>query len=182
MNLEHHRKDAKRLLRAFNAGDREALARADEALDGRARSRFLLSDAQHVIAVEAGHRSWPELKRAVERTDTQRPASAIRHARSETAFDSGLEYGPGDPIPVRVLRREHRVLVTDGGAAIEKAGRSTRWREAAQRVNSEWDVNISHAGVISLPVVPVGASEECVVRRIAEASLGLYQELLDLER
>ena len=181
MNLEHHRKAAKRLLRAFNTGDREALTRADEALGGRARSRFLLSDAQHVIAVEEGYRSWPELKRALESADPQRPASAIAHARSETTFDSGLEYGPGDPVRVRVLRREHRTSVTDGGAAIGKAGRPPRWREAAQRVNSEWDVNISQSGVISLPVVALGPCEERVVRRIAEAALGLYQELLDLE-
>jgi hypothetical protein len=53
--------------------------------------------------------------------------------------------------------------------------------KAAQRVNSEWDVNISQAGVISLPVVALGPCEERVVRRIAEAALGLYQELLDLE-
>jgi hypothetical protein len=181
LSLEHHRKDAKRLLRAFDAGDREALARADEALGGRARSRFLLSDAQYVIAVEGGYRSWPELKRAAERADRQRPASAIAHQHSETVFDSGLDYAPGDPVRVRVLRREHRISATDGGAAIERAGRPARWRGAVQRVNSEWDVNISHAGVISLPVVALGPGEECVVRRIAEASLGLYQELLDLE-
>ncbi len=32
-------------------------------LGERAR-RFLLSDAQHVVAREAGHRTWPELKQA----------------------------------------------------------------------------------------------------------------------
>jgi hypothetical protein len=35
--------------------------------------------------------------------------------------------------------------------------------------------------MISLPVVPVGPSEEQVVRRIAEASRAFYQELLELE-
>lgn len=30
------------------------------------RDRFQLSDAQHVVAVERGYRSWPELKRALE--------------------------------------------------------------------------------------------------------------------
>ena len=181
MNLERCRKDAKRLLRAFNAGEPQALARAGAALGGRARSRFLLSDAQHVIAVEAGYRSWPELKRAAESTDPRPPASGIGHARSETMLDSGLEYRPGDPVHVRVMRREHRISVTDSGAAIEKAGRPPRWREAAQHVDSALDVNISQAGVISLPVVPAGPGEERVVRRIAEASLELYQELLDLD-
>jgi hypothetical protein len=114
LDLEHYRKDAKRLLRAFKAGAPEALARAEEALGGRARARFLLTDAQYEIAVELGYRSWPDLTRAVERVD------------------------------------------------------------------QELDVNISQGGVISLPVVRVGPCEQKIVRRIGEASLGLYQELLEL--
>jgi hypothetical protein len=93
----------------------------------------------------------------------------------------GLEYRPGDRVRVRVVRREHRISVTDDGAAIEQAGRPLRWREAAYRVEEELDVNISRGGVISLPIVRVGPSEQRIVRRIAEASLGLYQELLELE-
>ena len=179
MSLEHYRKDAKRLLRAFNAGERQALARADEALGGRARARFLLSDAQHVIALERGYQSWPDLKRAGERAE--RAVAPIGRAASETVIDTGLEYRPGEPVRVRVVRREQRISVSDDGAAIEKAGRPSRWREAADRVDSELSVNISQRGVVSLPVVPVGPGAETVVRRIAEASLGLYQELLDLE-
>lgn len=102
-------------------------------------------------------------------------------ARSETVIDTGLEYRPGDPVRVRVVRRGHRISVTDDGAAIEKAGRPPRWREAADRLAEELVVNISQKGVISLPVVPVGPGEERIVRRIGEASLGLYQELLELE-
>jgi hypothetical protein len=33
-------------------------------------------------------------------------------------IDTGLEYRPGDPVRVRVVRREHRISVTDDGAAI----------------------------------------------------------------
>jgi hypothetical protein len=44
LTLEHYRKDAKRLLRAFSAGDREALARADEALGPRARADTVCVD------------------------------------------------------------------------------------------------------------------------------------------
>lgn len=181
MNLEHYRKEAKRLRRAFDAGDPEALSRADRSLGERARTRFLLTDAQYVIAVELGYRSWPELTRAVKLATAQRPAGRADQVRSETVIDTGLEYRPGDPVRVRVVRREHRVSVTDDGAALEKAGRPRCWREAADRVDQELDVNISQLGVISLPVVRVGPCKEKIVRRIAEASLGLYQELLDLE-
>jgi hypothetical protein len=38
--------------------------------------------------------------------------------RSEMLIDTGLEYRPGDPVRVRVVRREHRISVTDDGAAI----------------------------------------------------------------
>jgi hypothetical protein len=105
----------------------------------------------------------------------------IAHARSEIVLDTGLEYRPGDPVCVRILRREHRVSVTDGGAAIEKAGRPPGWREVADRVARELIVNVGRHGVISLPVVAAGPGEEAIVQRIGRASVGLYQELLDLE-
>jgi hypothetical protein len=110
--------------------------------------------------------------------------------------DTGLEYTPGDAVQVDVVRREHRVSVSDGGGAVRRAGTARgwrdgaprgwrdraprQWRDAVDRVGSEIDVNISRDGVISLPVVGVGPGEEAIVRRIAEASLALYQELLEL--
>ncbi len=101
--------------------------------------------------------------------------------RSETVIGAGLEYRPGDPVRVRVLRRERRTSVTDDGAAIEKAGRPARWREAVERLNRDLTVNVSQRGVVSLPVVAAGPGVETIVRRIAEASLDLYQELLELD-
>ena len=56
MELEHYRKDVKRLLRAFRVGEPEALQRANESLGDRAHERFLLGDAQHVVAIEHGYR------------------------------------------------------------------------------------------------------------------------------
>lgn len=99
--------------------------------------------------------------------------------RSETLIETGLEYRPGEPVRVRVVRREHRISVTDDGAAIAKAGRSHAWREAADPV--ALGVNVSRHGVVSLPVVPVGPSEQMTVRRIGEASLRLYQAILERE-
>jgi hypothetical protein len=102
-------------------------------------------------------------------------------ARTETVVDAGLEYRPGDPVRVRVVRRERRTSVTDDGAAISKAGRPPRWREAADRLDRELDVNFSQRGVISLPVVTAGPGLEAIAQRIAAASLGFYQELLELD-
>jgi hypothetical protein len=95
-------------------------------------------------------------------------------------IDTGLEYRPGDPVRVRVVRREHRISVTDDGAAIARAGRPRVWREAADLVG-ELGVNVSRRGVVSLPVVLVGPCEEKTVRRIGEASLYLYQAILARE-
>jgi hypothetical protein len=102
--------------------------------------------------------------------------------RAESVVDTGLEYRPGDPVRVWVLRRERRVSVSDHGAALEKAGAVSGWRCARDRVHAELDVNISRGGVVWLPVVAVGPSERDVAHRIGRASLIFFQELLELER
>jgi hypothetical protein len=96
-------------------------------------------------------------------------------------IDTGLEYRPGEPVRVTVIRREHRISVTDDGVAIRKVGRARGCGEVPARLQRELDVNVSRSGVVSLPVVAVGPSEQATVRRIAEASLRLYDELLELE-
>ncbi len=93
---------------------------------------------------------------------------------------TSLEYLPGHPVQVRVVQRERRISVTDDGEAVRLAGRPARWRDAVDRVLDEYDVNITRDGVVCLPVVAVGPGEEAIVQRIAQASLSLYQELLEL--
>ena len=51
MDLEHYRKDAKRLARSFRAGEGDAVGRAKRVFGERAHKRFQLSDAQHIVAV-----------------------------------------------------------------------------------------------------------------------------------
>jgi hypothetical protein len=63
---EHYRREAKALLKAFGADDSRARARAHAALGERARERFVLADALHVVAVEQGYRSWPAFKHDAE--------------------------------------------------------------------------------------------------------------------
>jgi hypothetical protein len=64
--VEHYRREAKALLRAVRADEAAARSRADAALGQRARERFVLADALHVVAVEHGFRSWPAFKREAE--------------------------------------------------------------------------------------------------------------------
>jgi Ankyrin repeats (many copies) len=72
--VEHYRRQAKSLLRAARVGDAVARLRAQDALGDRARERFVLADALHVIAVEHGYASWPAFKRSIE-------AQAVSDAR-----------------------------------------------------------------------------------------------------
>jgi hypothetical protein len=108
-------------------------------------------------------------------------AAAPCEGRAESVFDTGLEYGPGDPVCVWVLRRERRVSVSDHGAALRKAGAPAGWQGVCARVHAELDVNITRGGGVWLPVVAVGPGEEDVAQRIGRASLIFFQELLELE-
>jgi len=102
-------------------------------------------------------------------------------ARTEAIVDSGLVYRPGKPVLIRVTRREPRVSVSDNGAAVEKAGRPPGWRAACEGIARDLDVNVSRQGAVSLPVVAVGPGLDAIVGRIGEASVQLYQALLDLQ-
>jgi hypothetical protein len=99
---------------------------------------------------------------------------------TETVTDTGFEYRPGEPVLVHVIRRERRLLVSDAGEAMAKAGRVPGWKAAAALVEHESDVNFNGRGVVSLPVVPAGPGLEAIIRRIGEASLMFYEELLEL--
>jgi hypothetical protein len=101
--------------------------------------------------------------------------------REATEVDTGLEYRPGEPVLVRIVRRPHGVSVSDDGAAVEKAGHPPGWRAVAARIDRELVVNVSRHGVVSLPVVAVGPGLEAIVQRIGDASLAFYQELLELQ-
>jgi hypothetical protein len=99
---------------------------------------------------------------------------------SETVTDTGFEYRSGEPVLVHVIRRAHRIVVSDDGIAITKAGRVAGWHAAAELIQRESGVNFNARGVLSLPVVPAGPGLEAIVRRIGEASLMFYEELLEL--
>ena len=162
MDLERYRKDAKALVRAYRASADGALARARIVLGERANERFQLSDAQHVVAVENGYRSWAELKRS-----------------APTLLTTALEYLPGDPVTLRITHRR-LVSVSDQGGAVVRAGRPPGWRTVAERLADELVVNVSRSGTVGLPVSRCGPGFDAIVERVAQASLAFYEELLEL--
>jgi hypothetical protein len=168
--MEYHRKQAKALVRALRAGEQAAIRRAEAVLGARAGERFLLSDAQHVIAREQGYRTWRELKRAHE---------AMRAGAEDRAVPTGLTYGPGEPADVVVRKRGWRFDISDGGRAVELAGRTPGWLEVAERVVEARALNINRRGVV---FVQCNESRlDSLVARVAECSVALYEELLDRE-
>ncbi|UBU18689.1 ankyrin repeat domain-containing protein [Nonomuraea gerenzanensis] len=107
-NLAYYRKQAKQLLRAHAAGDGVAWARVGEVLGGRRAGRFLLSDAQFVVAQEHGFRSWAEFRAHVGGSFGDRPVSRLMGVRPGiyAAMAEALltELRRGDPGAVRRLR------------------------------------------------------------------------------
>ena len=83
-SLEYYRREAKELLRAHRGGDEAARDRVAGMLG--VRGRFLLADAQLVLAREHGFRSWSDLRRAV---GTSRLDVLQLLERGEVVVDSG---------------------------------------------------------------------------------------------
>ncbi|MGH3050554.1 MAG: hypothetical protein ACRDLK_10375 [Gaiellaceae bacterium] len=103
-------------------------------------------------------------------------------ARTEELVDTGLEYLPGEPVVIRVVRRERRTNLSDDGRAVELAGRPSGWRDAVERlVERDYALNLSRHGDVFVPVVAAGPGLEPLVRRVAEASRAVHQQLLDLD-
>ena len=78
-NLEYYRKQAKHLQHTYETGDAAAQARVADLLGDRAAGRFLLSDAQFVLAQEHGFRTWAEFCTHIQSRSTteDRPVSRL---------------------------------------------------------------------------------------------------------
>jgi hypothetical protein len=176
-DLEHYRKDAKALVRAYRNGERAAVDRAHAVLGDRARDRFKLSDAQYVIAAEHGHASWAEFKRACEATDLA--ALALRE-RGEIVLASGLRYTEGEPVQVVVRKRLHRYDLDDDGTAVRLAGKPPGWLGVAEDVVGQFWLNVNRRGVVFVGTVYPRMLEE-LAERVAETSLAVYEALLERE-
>ncbi|HTE19995.1 MAG TPA: ankyrin repeat domain-containing protein, partial [Armatimonadota bacterium] len=117
-SLEQARNQARDLLRAFNAGDADALARVrnhhprlhDVPHEDLSGHRFTLSDAQLVVAREAGLPSWSRLKRQIERiTGPDRCRPFVREVQYYDERAEGLRsaHEAGQRRALDLLRRYH---------------------------------------------------------------------------
>ena len=95
-DLDQQKKLAKELLRAFRAGDPEAVARMRAALPDKAE--LSLTDAQFALAREYGFASWRELKERIETLSSDREPPIER-------FQNAVRRG--DARTVRTLLRQH---------------------------------------------------------------------------
>ena len=95
-DLDQQKKLARELLRAFRAGDPEAVARMRAALPDK--SRLSLTDAQFVLAREYGFASWRELKDRIASLalDREPPIERFKHAVRR-----------GDAQTLRALLKQH---------------------------------------------------------------------------
>jgi ankyrin repeat protein len=132
-NLEQLRQQAKDLLRAYRAGEAEAVAEV-ERLDRHPDSaNFALNDAQRVLARAYGYESWPKLKAFVDGVNIVRLADAVKsgdraqvrvllQARPELI---GMDMSAGDEhraLHYAVLRRDVEMvrLLMEAGADARK--------------------------------------------------------------
>lgn len=167
--MEYQRKQAKDLVRAFRAGEPNARQRAEAVLGARAQERFLLSDAQHVVAREQVFRTWTELKRA----------QNVSKGTRDVVVATDRVYAPDEPVEIVVRRRGWRFDISDGGRAVELAGRASGWLDTAEQVVDTYALNVNRRGVV---FVQCNESRvDSLVARVADCSVALYQELLERE-
>jgi hypothetical protein len=120
----------------------------------------------------------------MEYASAEKPASVADAERSEERRDSGLTYGRGGPaVEVLVRRRPGQYLLSDEGRAVELAGRPPGWFEVAQAVVRDHSLNLNRRGVVSVPAVSSrpAAWRDALAASVADASLALYEALLELD-
>ena len=93
--------------------------------------------------------------------------------------DTGLRYGDGEPVRVSVRKRGNRIDIDDRGRGAEKAGKPPGWLELAREVVGRDSLNVNRAGVVFVGSF-AGRNYEPLVGRVADRSLAVYEELLDL--
>jgi len=88
-------------------------------------------------------------------------------------------YRAGDPVALRIRRRGRRIDVDDGGRAVALAGKPPGWLPVAEEVVANEGFNVNRAGVVFVPLVE-GRDVEAIAARLADCSVAVYAELLEL--
>jgi hypothetical protein len=105
-NLEYYRKQAKHLHRTYATGDAAAEARVADVLGARAAERFLLNDAQFVLAQEHGFLNWAEFRAHIE----SRSATADRPVSRLLGIGPGAYASMADVLLVDLHRNDPGAL------------------------------------------------------------------------
>ena len=96
-------------------------------------------------------------------------------------LDSGRRFPDGEPLLVRIRKREVRYDIDDDGIAVRKAGKPSGWRDVAERVVEEDGLNINRAGVVFVTGFERRRGDvPALAFRVAERSLAVYEALLDV--
>jgi hypothetical protein len=188
--IEHHRDEAKVLLRAVRGGDAVAAQRAREALGDRVDDRFVLADALHVVALDHGYRSWPAFKHdLVARVDANvRPVGRIgaSGAASYAVWADRLLDAArrGEPAAVTRLRAHVPRLSSDDDMTI--AARVTRAdarvclaHEYGFRTWAELTVAAEHAQQSHYSRLPAPAPWKRAETAIQAGNAPMLRQLLD---
>ena len=109
--LENLRKSARRWLKALRADDADAHARLKRA-DPNAPSNPALRDVQHALAREHGHKSWIDLRRALDDGKTRGAAIPDADQYDTLARDVLTAYQTGDAAAMHRLQERFRRPVT----------------------------------------------------------------------
>jgi ankyrin repeat protein len=109
--LENLRKSARRWLKALRAGDADARARLTRA-DPNAPSNPALRDIQHALAREHGHKSWVDLRRALDDGKRRGAATPDADQYDSLARDILAAYQTGDAAAMQRLQERFRRPVT----------------------------------------------------------------------
>jgi hypothetical protein len=137
-NLEYYRKQAKQLLHLYATGVAAAADRAADVLGDCATERFLLSDAQFVLAQEHGFRTWAEFRADIERRNTTEDQPVSRILGLSASVYAGqvkvllADLRRNDPIALVRLRT---YVPRQAGAGIQPSNAGTRnWSSRASSV------------------------------------------------
>jgi hypothetical protein len=96
-------------------------------------------------------------------------------------LETSRTYGDGEAVRVLVRKRDRRYLVTDGGRAVEKAGRPPGWFEVAAAVVASDALNLNRRGAIFVPAVEGGMDVARLAARVRDLALAVYEALLELD-
>src|SRR5690242_16205072 len=170
----------------WTAWGSRALPGAEERMDGYLEAARRLVDAGAHVTQGMVDQAADELSVLLEQALAASPESQLAEAleswdeRGEIDLDTGLTYAPGQPVRVRVRKRERRYDIDDGGRAVSAAGKPSGWFARAQEVVAEHALNVNRGGSVFVPAVE-GRDIHALVAKVAETSVAVHAALLELD-